>query len=124
MVRSAEIDVGLNKLEANKPLDPAQNECKSSSLYSFCLSVQHVKKNKNIINLNIGGVQLDIMIDSGANCNAIDNNTWGVLKSKGVTCRNSPFNSKLSTYGKGEDLTIIGQFETLILPIRTVKKNR
>ena len=41
-----------------------------------------VSKDAYFLDFNIGGIGLAMMIDSGASCNILDENTWKMLKTK------------------------------------------
>ena len=49
--------------------------------------------------VKIGGVQVTMIIDSGASCNVLDRNLWEYLKANKVRCASSKANKKLYSYG-------------------------
>ena len=51
------------------------------------------------ISLKIGGVQVTMIIDSGASCNVLDRNLWEYLKANKVRCASSKATKKLYSYG-------------------------
>lgn len=64
-----------------------------------------------MIMLNVGGVKLDCMIDSGASTNIISEGTWETLKSKKIECisKIDPL-LKLLPYGSSVPLQVKGSF--------------
>ena len=41
------------------------------------------------IEVNVGGIPVNMIIDSGATCNIIDQNLWEHLKSKNIECEST-----------------------------------
>ena len=66
------------------------------------------------IEVNVGGVCVQAVIDSGASCNIIDADTWNMMKKKHVKClkMTTEHNKslKLYTYASNEPLKILGVF--------------
>ena len=66
------------------------------------------------IEVNVGGVCVQAVIDSGASCNIVDADTWNVMKKKHVKClkMTTEHNKslKLYTYAANEPLKILGVF--------------
>ncbi|KAG6454310.1 hypothetical protein O3G_MSEX008647 [Manduca sexta] len=68
------------------------------------------------INCAVGGITINMLIDSGSKCNVITDRTWQLLKDKKVEVTNqiSRPNKILIAYGNKEPLHILGSFETTI----------
>ena len=65
----------------------------------------------NTVNVCVGGVCLDVMIDSGCSHNIVDEHTWAELKKSAIKCTSSVNPGKqLYTYASEEPLTIKGTF--------------
>ncbi|XP_053691662.1 uncharacterized protein K02A2.6-like [Sabethes cyaneus] len=66
----------------------------------------------NIITCEVGGVSLDMLIDSGSDANLVSGETWRKLKGKQVdVCSSTKGSSRiLRAYGSPEPLTILGSF--------------
>ena len=64
------------------------------------------------LNVSVGGVKLDVLMDSGATHNIIDEDTWMYLKSKAITCTSSakPAGQQLYTYASTRPLQVKGTF--------------
>lgn len=63
---------------------------------------------------NVGGVPIDMIIDSGSKCNILSDKTWNYLKTCRVEARNQickPDKTFLA-YGSDKPLTVIGSFDT------------
>ncbi|XP_045761224.1 uncharacterized protein LOC123864657 isoform X2 [Maniola jurtina] len=68
------------------------------------------------IKCSIGGVTIDILIDSGSKCNVITDKTWQLLKDNRVKISNQirKPNKTLVSYGSKEPLDIMGSFDANI----------
>lgn len=64
----------------------------------------------------VGGVQIDVMIDSGTRRNLISAKTWEYMKRMGVKTREMRKGSNVSfkAYGQNKIITVIGRFEALV----------
>ena len=60
--------------------------------------------------VQIGGVQVTMIIDSGASCNVLDRNLWEYLKANKVRCASSRATKKLYSYGNKQPLQVAGTF--------------
>lgn len=65
------------------------------------------------VNCNIGGVNVELLIDSGSTANIISEKTWTHLKGCGVRVSNQVTNSDkiFMAYGSNTPLTVLGSFE-------------
>ena len=69
----------------------------------------------------VGGVELDVIIDSGASCHIIDRPCWEMLKSKLVTCNCYFADKKIYSYGTDEPLKLAAAFQAEVsIPSRTI----
>ena len=55
----------------------------------YVFKVNQVHKITSMIEVNIGGVPVKALIDSGASCNIVDEETWSHLKKKKMRCKTS-----------------------------------
>jgi len=63
----------------------------------------------------IGGVQMRVMIDSGASTSIVDRHTWEDLKRQGVKCKSEKTDVKhLFPYGCKEPLEVVGKFLAVV----------
>ena len=80
----------------------------------FEFMVQPREKQKtNTLQFKVGGVCVDMLVDSGATANLIDEETWKYLKKHKVKCHSheaSP-TKKLYTYSSDKPLTLKGKFK-------------
>lgn len=76
------------------------NDKTDNDEYTF--SVNDFESVSNKILLNIGGIPVQVMIDSGSSCNIIDMKLWEELKSKIIKCDSKKCNKKLYAYGSKE----------------------
>ena len=64
-----------------------------------------------LVTLVIGGVDVpDVLIDSGASCNVMGQQTWELLKQKGINCESRKSAKELFAYGGTEPLPTLGTF--------------
>ncbi|CAG2207858.1 unnamed protein product [Mytilus edulis] len=68
---------------------------------------------ENIV-VNIGNVNLKMIIDSGASCNIMGINLWNYLKDNRVKCVSSKSTKSLFAYGSEEPLKIAGIFTATV----------
>lgn len=81
----------------------------------YAFSVEQVNDRKEqrsaLVTLIIGGVDVpDVLIDSGASCNVMGQQTWELLKQKGINCESRKSAKELFAYGGTEPLPTLGTF--------------
>lgn len=66
-----------------------------------------------MLTVQVRGVDLKMIIDSGVNSNIIDENTWEQLKVKGLKCDSQVAtpDKKLYLYGSSQPLPVKGSFK-------------
>lgn len=99
--------------------------CKSKSNFNTKQTVKYVDSDeqnrdyafvvrdnydKDKLTFNVGGVQVVMLIDSGATTNVVDENTWEKLKEEKIKCNSSKSDKKLYTYSSHEPLPVKGVF--------------
>ena len=94
-----------NRREKIRAVDVDEND--SSDDYIFTVSSQHMKGD---IRVDIGGITIPVIIDSGATVNIIDRNMWEYTKERKVKCNNKLTNKKVYAYGNDKPLTVAGSF--------------
>ena len=62
------------------------------------------------ISVKIRGVQVTMIIDSGASCNVLDRNLWEYLKANKVRWASTKATKKLYSYGNKQPLQVAGTF--------------
>ncbi|MCG8032586.1 MAG: aspartyl protease family protein, partial [Candidatus Thiodiazotropha taylori] len=87
-----------------------ENESDNSD-YTFIVSNDNDRDNAKIM-VEVGGISLNVMIDSGASCNIIDRETWEKLKQMKIKCSTSRETRKIYAYGSKEPLQVAGTFWT------------
>ena len=65
---------------------------------------------KGDIHINLSGVPINMLIDSGASCNIIDEKTWGMLKQEKIKCTSERNEREIYAYGQKEPLKTLGKF--------------
>ena len=63
--------------------EPDDNDPGPQHDYAFSITEG---ENSEMVTVQVGGVALKMLIDSGANSNIIDKGTWEQLEGKGVKC--------------------------------------
>lgn len=81
---------------------------------TYVFTIQNRKCAKNDFSVSIGGIQTEVIIDSGATVNVIDRDLWEQLKQQKVKCQSQSKSSsrKLYPYGSNKPLTVAGSFVT------------
>ena len=73
-------------------------------------------EHSDMLTVQVGGVDLKMLIDSGANSNIIDKGTWEELKVKGVKCKPQAATpeKKLYPYACSQPLPVKGSFNCTV----------
>ena len=66
------------------------------------------------IGVNVGGIPVEMIIDSGATCNIIDQNLWEYLKSENIKCESTKCHLNVYSYGSEDPLPVLGKFSTRV----------
>ena len=71
----------------------------------------------NLLQLSVGGVKLEMLVDSGATNNIVDEETWEDLKVKKIKCKSeaAPIDRKLYAYASSKPLPVKGRFTCEVL---------
>ena len=70
-----------------------------------------------MLKLSVGGVELEMLVDSGATNNIVDEETWEDLKAKKIKCKSeaAPIDRKLYAYASSKPLQVKGRFMCEVL---------
>ncbi|XP_052776899.1 uncharacterized protein LOC128214457 [Mya arenaria] len=94
-----------SRREKIRAVDIDEND--SSDDYVFNVSSQYMKGD---IHVDIGGITIPVIIDSGATVNIIDRKMWEYMKERKVKCNSKLTNKKVYAYGNDKPLTVAGSF--------------
>ena len=85
------------------------------TLKKFAFSITE-GEHSEMVAVQVGGVDLKMLIDSGANSNIIDEGTWEQLKVKGVKCESQAAtpDKKLYPYASSQPLPVKGSFKCTV----------
>lgn len=88
-------------------VEASEKEDSKKTYYAF-----YTGNDSNIIECEVGGVHIDMLVDSGAEVNLVSEAAWEVLKAKGVRVKVSEKGSKhvLKGYASDQPLVILGTF--------------
>jgi hypothetical protein len=84
-----------------------QENYDSGSEYAFIVNEKDSNEN---IEIKVGGVELSVIIDSGASVNVISNAVWEKLKENKIKCKSEKSDKKLYAYGSKTPLSVMGKF--------------
>ena len=91
----------------SKVMQVAPQVPSSSDDYVFTLTHQGGAK----LRFSVGGIDLDMLVDSGASVNIVDEETWKYLKEQRIKCSSSVKKPKrLFAYASKQPLDILGTF--------------
>ena len=77
----------------------------------YTFNVNSIDDNADYVTLELGGVPLKLMVDSGSQSNIVDAKTWEDLKSQRIRCTTkTDVNKQLYAYGQPEPLPTKGLF--------------
>ena len=79
---------------------------KDTPLYSFAVDNKQQEK----IEVTVGGCKPNVIVDSGASTNIIDNQTWEWLRKNKVKCQSARSDRKLYLYASHTPPDVIGTF--------------
>ncbi|XP_033725232.1 uncharacterized protein K02A2.6-like [Pecten maximus] len=65
---------------------------------------------QNSIVINIGGIQTEAIIDSGASCNVMNRGTWETLKRQSIKCTSKKSDKHIFVYGSQTPIHAVGSF--------------
>lgn len=102
----------VNKLEEadtdHLPLNESGDDSDASEL------IFHVKnmigKIDAAVKATVGGVLLEVLIDSGSTCNVISTSTWKFCKSQNIKCKRIKVNSSVYPYNSITPLPVVEKF--------------
>lgn len=83
---------------------------KTNDDYAFTVYGNQGKVSKLVNHVNVGGIDVPVVIDSGATVNIID--TLRALKKNKIKCESKTSSKNLYAYGCNKPLTIAGSFNT------------
>ena len=66
----------------------------------------------NLLKLCVGGLELEMLVDSGATNDIFDEKTWEDLKTKRIKCKSeaAPIDRRLYSYASSKPLSVKGRF--------------
>ena len=62
------------------------------------------------VEITVGGQEVNVLIDSGASCNVIDQQLWEQVKQKEAVCKSHSVNKTLKSYGTVNKVKVIAKF--------------
>lgn len=102
-----------SETESETEENPKAWSAKDNRKYNYSVAIRQMNsiKDDDLIQVNIGGVRLKVMVDSGASCNVIDEGTWSALKDKNFDGVSFVTKQKLYPYGRTKPLTVLSKFK-------------
>jgi transposase InsO family protein len=82
----------------------------SSDNYSFTCG-SGIRSNK--LAVNVGGVDIDVIVDSGSDCNIVGRGLWTRLKSRQIKCESRKTDRVIYPYATKEPLKVLGHFDAI-----------
>lgn len=100
------------RFEKNDTEGPSGKKNKSDAVIDY---IFHIDEDA-AISCQIGGVDVDLLIDSGSKCNIISEKSWNLMKAKNVIVTNQEKkpDKTFMSYGSKDPLTVLGSFEAEI----------
>lgn len=95
---------------SDRPDTSNSSETESTDRFAFTVnSVNKVGLQRAVV--QVGGIEVKFILDSGADCNVIDKPTWEMLKNKGIVVEKSERSGpKIYSYTSHKPLSVLGQF--------------
>ena len=103
--KTDEKDKGVNSVTDETEKIVEDNE------YAFIIDEpDNSMNNDGIIDVKVGGVSCDFLIDSGSTCNIVDRSTWEKMKFDRIACKSEKSNTRIFAYGQDKPLNAAGKF--------------
>ncbi|KAF4530831.1 hypothetical protein B566_EDAN015997, partial [Ephemera danica] len=80
----------------------------------YMFHVYELNRLSEKLTIKVGGVPLDVIVDSGACVNVIDSKTWNELKKHNIEGVCVPDKKQLFPYGTTTPLPVLGRFDTSV----------
>ena len=82
--------------------------------FAFMVLSELSSKEEPTVDLEVGGQVVNVLIDSGASCNVIDEKLWSKLQEKGIQCTSVQVNQTLKPYATSDRLEVTDKFKTSV----------
>ena len=92
----------------------AEEADSSDSEYVFTVRNGHNREAAEV-DVKLGGIEMKMLVDSGATVNVVGRPLWEELKEKKIKCKSRRVDKKLFGYGSDNPLTVAGCFEADIV---------
>ena len=76
----------------------------------FAFTINAINLQNRLTRVTVGGVELDVLVDTGASVSIIDQTTWKKLKSQQIECQSYKSNDTIKPYGS-PSIPVIGKFD-------------
>ena len=109
----------VEERKGNSAASPAEDKRKrtirrvvedESSDEEYAFQVTDGQSSDNHVFIIVGGVEIRILVDSGATCNLITQPIWEEMKRNHVKCKCEPSNNRIFNYGRRVQLPVMGSF--------------
>ncbi|XP_062542134.1 uncharacterized protein LOC134210124 [Armigeres subalbatus] len=112
----AETDRDKSSSDNNEDKFEDRNERDMTNAHEKVYYAFYTGNEANIIQCVVGGVKLDMLVDSGSDANLISDAAWTELKAQNVAVLSSTKGSSriLKAYGSDRPLKILGSFEAIV----------
>ena len=102
------------KREESQRSTPPSDQTKTTQReFAFGIGVNRVAYDDQLLEIELGGVKLKVLPDSGAFTNIVDEHTWQTLKARKIKCISTAGsqNKQLYSYASEKPLEIMGTFQ-------------
>ena len=96
----------VNQRNANMASPAMRNESSEDEIFSINLTPEVEPQ----VEITVGGQEGNVLIDSGASYNVIDQHLWEQLKLKEAVCKSQAVNKTLKSYGTVNKVEVIAKF--------------
>lgn len=86
-----------------------------SQSINYAFSIQ--PSDGKTIDCVVGGVNLPLLVDTGASVNVVDTPTWFSFKEKGIECKSWKCQDQIFFYGHQTGLSVIGKVSAQVSPM-------
>ena len=96
----------VNQRNANMASPAMRNESSEDEIFAINLTPEEEPQ----VEITVGGQEVNVLIDSGASYNVIDQQLWEQLKLKEAVCKSQAVNKTLKSYGTVNKVEVIAKF--------------
>ena len=69
----------------------------------------------NMLTVNVGGIDIEVIVDSGSDCNIVGRGLWTDLKRQKIKCESRKTSQTIFPYASKQPLKVLGHFDATVI---------